>query len=357
MNDHSYFTIDNIGLLIAAGMVVIAAGISVLMKLGVAKSLIWSMVRSFVQLLIMGIVLEYVIRQQNVWLVVGLIAVMLIAAVQITMSRASMVRSFVQLLIMGIVLEYVIRQQNVWLVVGLIAVMLIAAVQITMSRAKGVPKGLVPIVLLSLVVTMLIMISIVAELIVRPHPWYAPQVVIPLTGMMLGNTVSALALAMSRFFESMRERYEEVGTLLALGATPWEAARPSIMSSIRLGMLPTIANLASAGIVTIPGMMSGQTLLALGATPWEAARPSIMSSIRLGMLPTIANLASAGIVTIPGMMSGQVIAGGNPLDAARYQFVILTSFSALTLLAGAIILALVYKRCFISYDRYLMPVH
>ena len=263
MNDHSYFTIDNIGLLIAAGMVVIAAGISVLMKLGVAKSLIWSMVRSFVQLLIMGIVLEYVIRQQNVWLVVGLIAVMLIAAVQITMSRA-----------------------------------------------KGVPKGLVPIVLLSLVVTMLIMISIVAELIVRPHPWYAPQVVIPLTGMMLGNTVSALALAMSRFFESMRERYEEVGTLLALGATPWEAARLSIMSSIRLGMLPTIAN-----------------------------------------------LASAGIVTIPGMMSGQIIAGGNPLDAARYQFVILTSFSALTLLAGAIILALVYKRCFISYDRHLMPVH
>ncbi len=257
MNDHSYFTIDNIGLLIAAGMVVIAAGISMLMKLGVAKSLIWSMVRSFVQLLIMGIVLEYVIRQQNVWLVVGLIAVMLITAVQITMSRA-----------------------------------------------KGVPKGLVPIVLLSLVVTMLIMISIVAELIVRPHPWYAPQVVIPLTGMMLGNTVSALALAMSRFFESMRERYEEVGTLLALGATPWEAARPSIMSSIRLGMLPTIANLASAGI-----------------------------------------------------MSGQIIAGGNPLDAARYQFVILTSFSALTLLAGAIILALVYKRCFISYDRYLMPVH
>ena len=230
MTDHSYFTIDNLGLLIAAGMVVIAAGISVLMKLGVAKSLVWSMVRSFVQLLIMGIVLEYVIRQQNVWLVVGLIAIMLI------------------------------------------------------------------------------MISIVAELIVRPHPWYAPQVVIPLTGMMLGNTVSALALAMSRFFESMRERYEEVGTLLALGATPWEAARPSVMSSIRLGMLPTIAN-----------------------------------------------LASAGIVTIPGMMSGQIIAGGNPLDAARYQFVILTSFSALTLLAGAIILALVYKRCFISYDRYLMP--
>ena len=261
MAQHTYFTIDNIGLLIAACMVMAAAGISVLMKLDVAKSLVWSMARALIQLLVMGIILEYVIRQHNVWLVIALIGVMLVAAVQITMSRA-----------------------------------------------KGVPKGLVPIVLLSLVVTMLIMISVVAELIVRPHPWYAPQVVVPLTGMMLGNTVSALALAMSRFFESMRERYEEIGTLLALGATAWEAARPSIISSIRLGMLPTIAN-----------------------------------------------LASAGIVTIPGMMSGQIIAGGNPVDAAKYQFVILTSFASLTLLAGTIILGLVYRRCFISYDRYRMP--
>lgn len=191
MAQHTYFTIDNIGLLIAACMVMAAAGISVLMKLDVAKSLVWSMARALIQLLVMGIILEYVIRQHNVWLVIALIGMMLVAAVQITMSRA-----------------------------------------------KGVPKGLVPIVLLSLVVTMLIMISVVAELIVRPHPWYAPQVVVPLTGMMLGNTVSALALAMSRFFESMRERYEEIGTLLALGATAWEAARPSIISSIRLGMLP-----------------------------------------------------------------------------------------------------------------------
>lgn len=91
-------------------------------------------------------------------------------------------------------------------------------------RAKGIPKGLAGPVLLSLVITMLLMISLVTELVVRPHPWYAPQLVVPLTGMLLGNTVSALAVGLSRFYESMNERRDEVDTLLALGATPWEAA-------------------------------------------------------------------------------------------------------------------------------------
>ena len=178
-----------------------------------------------------------------------------------------------------------------------------------LSRAKGVPKGLAGPVFLSLVVTMLIMISLVTELIIRPQPWYAPQLVVPLTGMLLGNTVSALAVGLSRFFESMKERRDEVDTLLALGATTWEAARPSIVSSIRLGLLPTTAS-----------------------------------------------LASAGIVTVPGMMAGQIIAGGNPIDAAKYQFMILATIAALTLLADSIIMLMVYKRCFTALDQY-QPVN
>lgn len=257
----SYFDISIWGLVAAVVMVLVAAGISALMRTGVAKSLIWATARSLVQLLAMGFILEYVIRQNNVWLVIGLITLMLLAAVQITMGRAT-----------------------------------------------GAPKGLVGIVLLSLVVTMLLMLAIVAELIVRPKPWYAPQLVIPLTGMLLGNTVSALALGLSRFFESMRERYAEVNTMLALGATKWEAAKPSMISSIRLGLLPSVAM-----------------------------------------------LASSGIVTIPGMMSGQIIAGKSPVSAAKYQFVILAAVAALTLVADSIIIALIYRRCFISYDRYFVP--
>lgn len=257
MTTGTYYAIDVWGLLAAMLMVAAAAGVSGLMRLGVGRTLLWSACRALLQLCAMG-------------LVIGV----------------------------------VIRSGSPWPVVALIAVMLAAGVQITLSRAKGVPKGLAGPVFLALTVTMLLMLALVAELIVRPTPWYSAQLVVPLAGMLLGNTVSALAVGLTRFFESMRERRDETAMLLALGATRWEAARPSVVSSIRLGMLPTTAS-----------------------------------------------LASSGIVTIPGMMAGQVIAGGNPLDAAKYQFVILAAIAALTLLADTIIMLLVYRVCFTADDR------
>lgn len=207
------YNIDIWGLLIALGMVAVAAIISELMHMGIGKTLMWSSCRALVQLCAMGFIIGYVIRSNSVWMVFALMAVMLVAAVQIVMSRA-----------------------------------------------RGIPKGLAGPIFLSLVITMLLMLALVTELIVRPHPWYAPQLVVPLTGMLLGNTVTALAVGLSRFYESMEERRDEVDMMLALGATPWESARPSIVSSIRLGLLPTTASLASSGIVTIPGMMAGQVI-------------------------------------------------------------------------------------------------
>ena len=259
----NYYSIDIAGLLVALVMVAIAAGISTLMRMGIGGTLLWSACRALLQLCAMGFIMSFVIHSGNPWFVLLLIAFMLVAAVQITLSRA-----------------------------------------------KGVPKGLVGPVLLSLVITMLIMMSTVVELAIRPQPWYAPQLVVPLTGMLLGNTVSTLAVGLSRFFESMRERRDEVDTLLALGATAWEAARPSIVSSIRLGLMPTTAS-----------------------------------------------LASAGIVTVPGMMAGQIIAGGDPLDAAKYQFVVLASIAALTLLADGLIMTLVYRKCFTALDQYEPTLH
>lgn len=255
------YDIDVWGLVLALGMVAVAAIISELMHMGIGKTLMWSSCRALVQLCAMGFIISYVIRSNSVWTVFALMTVMLIAAVQIVMSRA-----------------------------------------------HGIPKGLAGPIFLSLVITMLLMLALVTELIVRPHPWYAPQLVVPLTGMLLGNTVTALAVGLSRFYESMEERRDEVDMMLALGATPWEAARPSIVSSIRLGLLPTTAS-----------------------------------------------LASSGIVTIPGMMAGQVIAGGDPLNAAKYQFVVFGAIAALTLLADGLIMVMVYRTCFTSDDQYRPP--
>lgn len=192
------YDIDTWGLVLALGMVAAAAIISELMHMGIGRTLMWSACRALVQLCAMGFIISYVIRSNSVWMVFALMAVMLVAAVQIVMSRA-----------------------------------------------RGIPKGLAGPIFLSLVITMLLMLALVTELIVRPHPWYAPQLVVPLTGMLLGNTVSALAVGLSRFYESMEERRDEVDMMLALGATAWESARPSVISSIRLG---TVAHHRFAGL-------------------------------------------------------------------------------------------------------------
>lgn len=252
------YTIDIWGLLVALLMVCAAAGLAASMRLKVSSSLLISALRSLLQLLAMGFVLEWVIRQ-NSWIIV----------------------------------------------ICLVALMILAAVQITLSRATGIPKGLALPVLETLAITTILMVALVSGAIIRPKPWYAPQVVIPITGMMLGNIVGATAVGLTRFYESMRSRRDEI-----------------------------------------------ESMLALGATPWEASRPSVLSSVRLGLTPTIATLASSGIVMIPGMMAGQVIAGLNPLNAAIYQFVILAAMTSLTLVSTALILRLVYRTCFTKDDQY-----
>ena len=219
----------------------------------------------------------------------------------------SAIRALVQLCVMGVIIGYVIRSNNPWLVFGVIAVMLVAAVQITLSRAKGIPKG-------SPAGTAQSGHNHAADDLAGDRAGGAPA---PLVCAAAGGAAYRHAAGqhrvgarrrLSRFYESMNERRDEVDTLLALGATPWEAARPSIVSSIRLGLLPTTAS-----------------------------------------------LASCGIVTIPGMMAGQVIAGGDPLNAAKYQFVVFAAIAALTLVADALIMTMTYRTCFTDKDQYKPP--
>jgi putative ABC transport system permease protein len=252
------YPIDVWGLVITVVLVAIAAGMSIVVRLGVGRQMLWATLRSLIQLLAMGYVIKFVIEANNPWLVFALVAVMILAAIQITLSRAS-----------------------------------------------NIPKGLALDVFLTLLVGALLQFVFATQLIVRPHPWYAPQIVVTMTGMLLGNMVAAIAVAMSRFFDDMTSRRYEI-----------------------------------------------EMLLSLGATPFEAAKPSIISSVKLGMIPTISQLASSGIVLIPGMMAGQVIAGADPLTAAKYQFVVLAIISALTLLADSLIMLLVYRKPFTALHQY-----
>jgi putative ABC transport system permease protein len=117
---------------------------------------------------------------------------------------------------------------------------------------------------------------------------YGARVVIPIAGMILGNSMSAMAVALDRLFADMDSRVDEILALTALGATALEAAQPSIRSSIRAGLIPTLASMAAAGVVSIPGMMTGQILA--GADPFGAAKYQIVVLLMISASTTVCNM-------------------------------------------------------------------
>lgn len=195
-------------------------------------------------------------------------------------------RCFIQLLAVGFLLKYLFEYQVWWIVLLVLSFMVIAATQIATSRVKSSVPGLIPLVFISLLVSSLSIGFIVVEVVVRADPWYNAQQVIPIVGMIIGNAMSAIAVAIDRLFSDMDSREGEIYSLIALGATPREAAFTSLKAAIGAGMTPILATMSAAGIVTIPGMMAGQILA--GADPLTAAKYQIVVILMLSASNTIA---------------------------------------------------------------------
>ena len=115
---------------------------------------------------------------------------------------------------------------------------------------------------------------IVVYVIIQVEPWYSPQYVIPIMGMILGNSMNGVALAIDRLTSEIREKREIIETRLSLGATSREAVSDIISSAVRAAMIPTINSLMTVGIVSLPGMMTGQILS--GTSPIIAVKYQIL---------------------------------------------------------------------------------
>ncbi len=196
------------------------------------------------------------------------------------------VRAFIQLLAMGFLLVYLFRYQSWWLVLIVLLAMALCAAQIAVSRVKQRVHGLWIPVFATLLASSMVIAFIVVEGVIQPDPWYSARQLVPIAGMALGNTMSATAVAIDRLFADLDSRSDEIFALIALGATPREAAFPSIKAAVGAGILPTLATMCAAGIVQIPGMMSGQILA--GADPVVAAKYQIVVLLMMSAATTIA---------------------------------------------------------------------
>lgn len=195
-------------------------------------------------------------------------------------------RCFVQLLACGLLLEVLFDYQTWWLVLLVIAFMVVNATQIAASRVKSTKLRLWPSLFVTLLVSSVSVSFIVVEGVIHAQPWYNARELVPIVGMITGNAMSASAVAIDRLFSSLDARADEMFSLVALGATMREAALPSLREAIGAGMTPVLATMSAAGVVTIPGMMSGQILA--GADPIAAAKYQIVVLLMLSAANTIA---------------------------------------------------------------------
>lgn len=185
-------------------------------------------------------------------------------------------RTTVQLLLIGLVLKVLFDNAQWWWVSLIALVMLAVAGREVMVRQqrrfsgwRGYSLGTGAMFISSFTVTLLALVVVIGN-----QPWYQPQYAIPLLGMVLGNTMNGIALGLDRLTSGAWQQRAVIETRLTLGQSAWEAVSDLRREAMRVGMIPMINSMAAAGIVSLPGMMTGQILA--GTPPLEAVKYQIL---------------------------------------------------------------------------------
>ncbi|MCW9034855.1 MAG: iron export ABC transporter permease subunit FetB [Rhodospirillales bacterium] len=224
----SYIALTYWDLAFVSLLVLINAGISLYLQLGVAKKLLIAAVRTAIQLTLMGFVLKALFALTSpLWTALAAIFMILFAGREI-MARQE-------------------RRFKGWWSYGL---------------------GTISMTMASFIVT------IVALTAIAPDPWYAPRFALPMLGIIIGNTMTGISLGLHNLLEGVTRERAAVEAQLCLGRTIWVATRPVIRKALHSAFMPIINSMSAAGLVLIPGMMTGQILA--GADPIEAVKYQIL---------------------------------------------------------------------------------
>jgi putative ABC transport system permease protein len=201
------------------------------------------------------------------------------------------IRTVVQLLAIGFVLRWIFAESHWYLVLSLMTAMTLIAGLAAIRRTKRQYRWMWLDSILSVGASAWLMVIVALTLILRVPNWYEPQYAIPLLGMILGNTLNGISLGADRLGEELSSHRDQVDTLLALGGTRWEAAQTAVREAVRTGMVPTINTMMVVGLVSLPGMMTGQILA--GTSPLQAVMYQI---VIMFLIAAGTSLGTLGIV-------------------------------------------------------------
>ena len=208
-------------------------------------------------------------------------------------------RTYLQLLLMGAILVYIFKYPNPFISVGLYIWMIFWAARIVVGRIESPPFKLFPIVFSTMLFSYMLLNISCMGLFLNVNPWYQPQFFITIGGMIVGNSMNAVALSLDRLFSDLKNRRREL-----------------------------------------------EQNLILGMKPLDAIRALVRDALKAGMTPSINQLAGVGLVFIPGMMTGQILGGEDPMNAAKYQILIMLIICVSTALGSVLVVSRVAKKCF-----------
>ena len=251
---------------LALGLILIAAGISSWQRLGLARDFIIGAIRTIVQLLLVGYVLVYIFALARWYITVAALLLMTVVATFAAVGRQKV------------------------------------------TRKKKVGGGLHRITGVAMLLGSGFTLVYISTLVVRVHPWYDPRYMIPIFGMIVGSAMNGASIALERLAAEMEARKAEI-----------------------------------------------EAYLALGATYQQATRQVVRQALRAALIPTVNALMVVGIVTLPGMMTGQILAGSSPLTAVRYQIVVVFMQTAAVAIT-TVVLTLWYRRTFFTSALQLRPL-
>jgi putative ABC transport system permease protein len=214
---------------LAALLIVIEAGLSLVLKLGVHRPVLIASARMVVQLLVVGYALRLVFALASPAVILLVVVLMALVAAREVAARPA---------------EKLRRHGNQ--LIGLTTVAATTAVTAILALTTAI----------------------------RPHPWWAPQYAIPLAGIILGSVLNSASIALDHVLGSVKRERAAIEAQLALGGSFRQATASLLRAATRRGVLPVINQMSAAGLITLPGIMTGQILA--GLDPVEAVKYQIL---------------------------------------------------------------------------------
>ena len=195
------------------------------------------------------------------------------------------IRSFVQLTAIGFAIELIFDADTIWLVLALLAAMVLFGALTARGRARKVPGAFWPLLIALTVAGASTLGLVVALGVFDPTPRY----LVPVGGMVIGNAMTASAVALDRLGDEVSDSRARIEATLALGATAQQAAAPTVRRALRSGMITLVDSTKTTGLIFFPGTMVG--MLLAGADPIDAVRLQLILLYAL-----LGSVAIAGLV-------------------------------------------------------------